>query len=357
MFPSKRFELLTTTFLVVALLVSAATPAAAASGHYEFADNEFTGEQGEVIAITVEASGDANDTTTVHIGNQDQGFLVHATAVDENGDGEVTLELNTTTAAQTDPSSYLSAAGDDSVTNLTQSSRLLSNLLDPGSYDLRVGSMDDPNDTAVLSIKDNDSVTDPISETPTDPISETPVPTPPEDPDFEHSVVTVTPGVEDTAQIPVVFGSNGTATLTIESVETGYNTSVELADGNGDYKTNVSIDLTATDESPEEYISVSNGDRIESISWNESTTDIETPHEYDLRLSDSNETVNVGVLAVTEKQIATDQPATDADANASPTANGTTNSTAKSTDTGIPGFGASIAVVALAGAALLAARR
>ncbi|ELZ95078.1 hypothetical protein C440_08377 [Haloferax mucosum ATCC BAA-1512] len=350
MSPSNRFELLTTAFLVVALLASAATPAAAASGHYEFADDEFSGERGEVISITVEASDDANDTTTVHIGNEDQGFLVHATAVDENGDGEVTLELNTTTAAQTDPSIYLDVAGDDSVTNLTQSSRLLSDLLDPGSYDLRVGSMDNPNDTALLSIKDNDSVTGPISETP--------VPGVPEEPDFKNSVVTVTPGVDDTAQIPVEFDSSGTATLAIVSTETGYNTSVELFDGNGDYKTNVSIDLTATDESPEEYISVSNGDRIESISWNESTTDIESPHHYDLRLSDSNETVNVGMLAVTETGVATDSPETDTetDAKASPTANSTTKSTTESTDTGIPGFGAALAVIALVAVAFVAVR-
>ncbi|ELZ95079.1 hypothetical protein C440_08382 [Haloferax mucosum ATCC BAA-1512] len=166
---SNRFELLTTTFLVVALLASAVAPAAAASAHYEFADDTYTTEQGEVVAITFNAADGVNNTSKVlagdnntfdvYLGDSDSGFLVNATVVDENRDGNVTLELNTSTAGQGNVSSYLTAAGNDSLTNATQATENLSDPLDAGEYSMALGSMNNSTDTASLVIEDNETET------------------------------------------------------------------------------------------------------------------------------------------------------------------------------------------------------
>ncbi|WP_410765938.1 PGF-CTERM sorting domain-containing protein [Haloferax sp. DFSO60] len=285
----------------MALLTTAVAPATASPEPYEFTESAFYGEQGEVVSITLETPDSANNTFDVHIGDENQGFLVHATVVDENDDGTVTLEMNTSTAGQTDPESYLSVAGDDSIRNSSQSTYYLSNLLDAGDYELRTGPIDDPNDTATLVIEENDSAVDPISATP--------IPKPPEEPEFVDPLYLATPGIDNTATIQVAFDSSRTATLRIsanegESNGTGYNTTVELADGNGDRKATVSIDLTASaDATPDEYLSVSNGDRIEDLSWNDSATTITAETDYDLSLSDGNETVDIGTLVVQAKQV------------------------------------------------------
>ncbi|AFK17954.1 PGF-CTERM sorting domain-containing protein [Haloferax mediterranei ATCC 33500] len=166
---SNRFELLTATFLAVALLASAVAPAAAASAHYEFADDTSTVDQGDVVSITFEAADGVNNTSEalagdnntfdLHIGGEEQGFLVNATVVDENRDGNVTVELNTSTAGQANASSYLTATGNDSVTNATQATENLSEPLDAGEYPLTLGSMNNSTDTATLVIEENETTT------------------------------------------------------------------------------------------------------------------------------------------------------------------------------------------------------
>lgn len=285
--------------LAVGLLTVAVAPATATSDPYEFSEDVFYSEQGEVATITLETSDDTNGTLDVHIGTPAQGLLVHTTVVDKDGDGTVTLELNTSTAGQTDPESYLSVAGDDSISNVSQSTYYLSNLLNAGDYSLRTGAVDDPNDTATLVIEENDSAIDPISATPE--------PRMPKTIEFVESLSIAEPGFDDTATIPITFDSNGTATLRLSSNEvssndTRYNTTIELVDDNGDRRATVVIDLTASaNETPDEYISVADEDRIEDISWNTSATMIKADTEYDLSLSDGNETVDYGTLIIEAK--------------------------------------------------------
>ncbi|ELZ87343.1 hypothetical protein C453_03294 [Haloferax elongans ATCC BAA-1513] len=349
MFPSKRIELLT-TLVVVALLASAATPVSAASGNSEFADDEFTGDRGTVIEITLNTLDDANDTVNLHIGNEPNGFLVHVTAVDEDGDGSVTVALNTSTAGQTAASSYISAVGDDSISNVTQESDLLADLLDPGTYPMKAGPIDNATDTATLLVETNESATDPIEATPK--------PKPPEE---VRSGYVAPPNEDGLVTIPLVFDTSRTMTVEMSSRETAYNTTFELVDGNRDYKTNVTLDLTATDQPPSEYISVSNGDQIKNITWNESVTEVETEHPYSLNLS-SPQSHYAELMVIGEPETETPKPTTSVET--TPTENTTTESnesatttSGESTDTGIPGFGAALAVVALVAAAFVATRR
>ncbi|ELZ83933.1 putative secreted glycoprotein [Haloferax gibbonsii] len=160
--PSNRSALLTTTLLVAAVLAAAVMPAAAASGHYEFTDDAYTAEQGEVVSITLSGAADANNTSAalagenntvpLRIGGEDVNFAVNATVVDEDRDGNVTLELNTSTAGQANASSYLTAAGEDSV-NATQTTETLPATLDAGDYSLALGPANNSTDTATLSLQ------------------------------------------------------------------------------------------------------------------------------------------------------------------------------------------------------------
>ncbi|RDZ43104.1 PGF-CTERM sorting domain-containing protein [Haloferax sp. Atlit-10N] len=173
---SNRSALLTTTLLVAAVLAAAVMPAAAASGHYEFTDDAYTAEQGEVVSITLSGASDANNTSAalagenntvpLRIGGEDVNFAVNATVVDENRDGNVTLELNTSTAGQANASSYLTAAGNDSV-NATQTTEALPATLDAGDYSLALGPANNSTDTATLSLQAAETTTEPTETTET----------------------------------------------------------------------------------------------------------------------------------------------------------------------------------------------
>ncbi|RDZ42903.1 PGF-CTERM sorting domain-containing protein [Haloferax sp. Atlit-19N] len=172
---SNRSALLTTTLLVAAVLAAAVMPAAAASGHYEFTDDAYTAEQGEVVSITLSGASDANNTSAalagenntvpLRIGGEDVNFAVNATVVDEDRDGNVTLELNTSTAGQANASSYLTA-GNDSV-NATQTTEALPATLDAGDYSLALGPANNSTDTATLSLQAAETTTEPTETTET----------------------------------------------------------------------------------------------------------------------------------------------------------------------------------------------
>ncbi|MCO8268352.1 PGF-CTERM sorting domain-containing protein [Haloferax sp. AB510] len=358
MAPSRRFELLTTTVLVVALLAAATTPAAAAEDHYDFTDDAYTAEQGEVISITLEAGDEANDTFRLHLGSADVGLAAHATVVDENDDGEVTVRVNTSMAGQTNASAYLSAAGEDSLSNTSQSTSRLSHIPDAGDYDLRIGPSDDPNATAHLVIEENESATDPISGTPE---SE-----PSGDPDFNESVVTANVAGSGVAEIPVRFGGTETVTVSIEADETGFSTVLELTDADDDGSANITVDAAADAESPRDIVSVSDGDDAEFQSMNESVPTLEAGMDYDLGVAHNGSVVNVATLVVRDEPVETTTSiATEStESTTADTTESTTNASASATteatgtsDTVVPGFGAVLAVVALLAAAFLAVRR
>ncbi|SEK93238.1 DUF7827 domain-containing protein [Haloferax larsenii] len=361
---SSNAHRLTIAALLMVVLASVATPVSAAA-QYEFTDDAYEGEQGDVIEITLNASADANDTVDVHIGSEDAGFLVHATATDENDDGNVTLALNTSTAGQVEASSYLSAVGNDSVSNATQATDNITDLLDAGSYSLNVGSMNNSSDTAVLTVESNESATDPVESTPSDDGDDES-----SELDFEKTVIVADAASDGVAEIPVQFGSNDTATLLIAADETGYDTTLELTDADGDGDAVVSVDATSDADSPQEYITASDGDEFEVVSTNESTTALQNGIDYDLELMPvgAEEAATIGTLVVEEnlnetpQTITTTEPTTEQTTSEQTDEQTTTESnesttTGESTDTGIPGFGAALAVVALVAAAFVATRQ
>ncbi|WP_309138742.1 PGF-CTERM sorting domain-containing protein [Haloferax larsenii] len=365
MMRSSNAHTLTIAALLMVVLASVATPVSAAS-QYEFTDDAYEGEQGDVIEITLNASADANDTVDVHIGSEAAGFLVHATATDENDDGNVTLALNTSTAGQVEASSYLSAVGNDSVSNATQATDNITELLDAGSYSLKVGSMNNSSDTSVLSVKSNESATDPVESTPSDDGDDES-----SELDFEKTVITADAASDGVAEIPVQFGSNDTATLLIAADETGYDTTLELTDADGDGDAVVSVDATSDAESPQEYITASDGDEFEVVSTNESMTALQKGIDYDLELMPvgAEDAATIGTLVVEEnlnetpQTITTTEPTTEqttseqTDEQTTTESNVSATTTGESTDTGVPGFGAALAVVALVAAAFVATRQ
>ncbi|ELZ87342.1 hypothetical protein C453_03289 [Haloferax elongans ATCC BAA-1513] len=360
---SSNAHRLTIAALLMVVLASVATPVSAAA-QYEFSDDAYEGEQGDVIEITVNASADANDSVDVHIGSEDAGFLVHATATDENGDGNVTLALNTSTAGQVEASSYLSAVDNDSV-NATQATDNITDLLDAGSYSLKVGSMNNSSDTATLTVKENESATDPVEPTPSEDESS--------ELDFEKTVIVADAASDGVGEIPVQFGSNDTANVLIAADETGYDTMLKLTDADGDGDAAVSVDAASDADSPQEYITASDGDEFEVVSTNESTTTLQAGIDYDLELMPvgAEDAATIGTLSVKENLNETTQTTTTTETTAEQTTaeqtteqttttesnESATTTSGESTDTGIPGFGAALAVVALVAAAFVATRQ
>ena len=70
---------------------------AAADDDVEFAQNTFTVQRGDIANITVELSG--TDEATIAIGTvEDDNYQANVTVIDDDDDGEVTLQFNTYTA-------------------------------------------------------------------------------------------------------------------------------------------------------------------------------------------------------------------------------------------------------------------
>lgn len=89
--------------------------------------------EGNVATIDVRLP-DGTDTATVSVGDRDDGFLANATLHDRDGDGTVTVALDTAAAGNGNASSYLSARGADDLTDATQATGAFDGGLDPFPY-------------------------------------------------------------------------------------------------------------------------------------------------------------------------------------------------------------------------------
>ncbi|WP_267639812.1 DUF7827 domain-containing protein [Haloarchaeobius amylolyticus] len=130
----------------------------AATGEVSFAQSIYTDEIGDVADITVNFQN--TDSAVVHIGSDEAGYEANLTVVDEDGDGEATVQVNTFLLGDTgNTSAAFTAAGDDTVANPEQDG-LGGSLIDTGDYDVEVlkGDSDNYGDdaeaVATLNIRD-----------------------------------------------------------------------------------------------------------------------------------------------------------------------------------------------------------
>jgi surface glycoprotein (TIGR04207 family)/PGF-CTERM protein len=101
-----------------------------------FVTNTVTEERGDIAEMTVETEG--TDFATISVGNSDQGVRANATVEDEDGDGQVTVYLNTWELENANGEPFaVDSDSDDSVTD-QRVDEDVDDLLDAGEYDLEV---------------------------------------------------------------------------------------------------------------------------------------------------------------------------------------------------------------------------
>ena len=167
--------LLVTSAASSVLLVSAAGsafPAAASADDSAVDQMLVTVERGDTAELGFTVPDGANGSISVGVGSDDVNFLARATLVDADGDGSVVLRLDTATAGDGDPDSYLEASGSDRIRNATQvtAARGSDEPLDAGTYDLAVGPADASTDAGRLVVtepSDAESETDESTESAT----------------------------------------------------------------------------------------------------------------------------------------------------------------------------------------------
>ncbi|WP_411967696.1 PGF-CTERM sorting domain-containing protein [Haloferax sp. YSSS75] len=339
------------TAALLVVLVTTAIPAGAANAQYEFTESVYEGTQGDVVEITVDVPDTVTGTFDVHVGSEKANFLVHATVTDSDDDGEVTVELDTATAGQVSPDEAITVAGDDSVESVTRDTDRLSSRLDAGEYQLRVGSFDDPADTSSLQLLSAAPPNETVTSSPTTPAVEL---------GFADSIVVADAGSDGVATIPVQFGADtDVVTVTVASDDTGLDASADVVDADGDGHANVTIDAATTATSPQQYLSVSDGDRLRNVSRSGSATTVVAGTEYDLSLTVDGTVVDIGTLVVAEDLTETTAVTTKTTAatDETPTHQPTTTTTpAPTTTSELPGFGALLAGIALVVAGFVAGR-
>ncbi|WP_459193428.1 DUF7827 domain-containing protein [Halosimplex sp. J119] len=141
--------------LVVATLVTAPMAGVVTADRADqapsFEESIFTAQQGDTAEIVINTTG-ADDTARLTIGDAaEANYEVRATVTDADGDGTVTVRFDTGAAHESDPSSYLTVAGDDAIENRTEVAGV-DEPLDPASYDLSLGDPDDPPSIASLAL-------------------------------------------------------------------------------------------------------------------------------------------------------------------------------------------------------------
>ena len=318
-----------------------------------FVDPVVTADSGATADVTVALPG-SNESTRLTLGSQEAGFLAHATVVDADGDGNVTVAVDTGTAGTTDAASYLSVSDGDELENATQETDRLSSPLDAGEYDLRLGSDDDTTavGTLVLESASTPSETN-ASESAT----------------LDEAVVTAAGG--ETAAIPLAF-ADGTesARVTVGSEATNFVVRATVVDADGDGDATLELDTgTAGTTDAASYLRVSDGDELTDAT--QETDRLSSPldaGEYDVRVGPAGDASDVGTLVLESASTpetddgaeTTDAPettdgATTTDAPATPTLEAT--ATPGDTQTASPGFGVLVGVLALLAVAGLARRR
>ena len=114
---------------LVAACTGATAPATAAGADVDAG----TVTEGNVATIEV-LLPDGTDDATISVGDRELNFVANATLHDRDGDGVVTVALDTVAAGNGNTSSYLSARGADELANATQPTAAFDGGLDPAAY-------------------------------------------------------------------------------------------------------------------------------------------------------------------------------------------------------------------------------
>ena len=110
-----------------------ATTVGAASGSAEFTNATFSEQRGDVAQFTVEL--EETDRARVRLGSEAVNYLAAFTVVDGDGDGQVTVNLNTFRAGLDAGPSEVAATGADEIRNYRLATEPLDSPLEAGSYD------------------------------------------------------------------------------------------------------------------------------------------------------------------------------------------------------------------------------
>jgi PGF-CTERM protein len=140
---------------------STITVTQAADASASFASNSIIQERGDILETTVELT--ETDEATISFGSQDTGVLANATVEDDDGDDQVTVQINTYNFLN-GQNIYALPDGSDDIINDRQSNGAggspfsqLSGLIDSGNYDLEVEA-DAPAGGADTGVTDSDDV-------------------------------------------------------------------------------------------------------------------------------------------------------------------------------------------------------
>lgn len=149
--------------VVLVVLFGAVAPlagAVTAADAPEFEESVVTTSSGEAAEIAVAVPDGTSGPVTVEIGSEEANFLVNATVADADGDGTVALRLDTTSAGEGEPDSYLSVAGDDGIESAEQVTPEIEPPLDPGDYELALHH-DERVDVGTLVVSSPETTADP----------------------------------------------------------------------------------------------------------------------------------------------------------------------------------------------------
>lgn len=156
----------------------------------------------------------------------------------------------------------------------------------------------------------------------------------------------------DVAAIDVSFNHTDTATVVIGGQEKAYTLEANVTDGNGDGMVQLQFD-TAAPGSDDALGTFRDGDSVTVV--NRTGSDGEFAGSYGLTLAFNGTRLDAAAMAVVEEETTTSTTTATTSTTTSTTAS--MDPTETTTSDGQPGFGAALALVAVAAAAGLAARR
>jgi PGF-CTERM protein len=146
----------TLALAALAVTVAAAAPvagtAAAADESPAFENGTVAVVSGETAEVPVSVP-ETNGSARVTVGSEATNFVAHATVVDADGDGTVTLAFDTGAAGTTDAAPYLRVSDGDELRDATQETDRRASPLAPAEYDLRLGPAGDPVDVGTLVVE------------------------------------------------------------------------------------------------------------------------------------------------------------------------------------------------------------
>lgn len=246
-------------------------------------------EQGAVATIPVATDG--HDTVSFSLGSDDVNYMINATLVDGNDDGEVPIRFDTASAGTAEPTlSVVDTA--DSLT-ITRSEPDLPSTLDAADYEYRIyrgaNTSGTPDTEARMTVEANESGQQTYE---VDNAAEL---------GFERNIYRVQRG--EIAKIGVSLGTADKATVSIGSPASDYEINATVRDGNGDDIVTLLFDTAAAGRSGTTLTAASAADSVNIEAGSELQRD--TPVEagsYDLVLyrgsSVSSPAENIGTLSL-----------------------------------------------------------